>query len=83
MLVCLFVLMRHLAIRKARIGTKDENYNQSQTYYFDVKNVKFVLKRKIASKKARNLKRIFVSLKSTRHKEHASFRGDRRIYKIS
>ena len=63
----------HLATRKARTGKKGQNYNQALTYYFDVEKCKVCPIKEGCYKEGAKSKTYSVSLKSTTHKEQASF----------
>ena len=73
----------HLAIRKARIGKKNQNYNQTMTYYFDVEKCKVCPMKDGCYKEGAKTKTCSVSLKSTTHKDQANFQETEEFKKLA
>ncbi|WOV84666.1 IS1182 family transposase [Sporosarcina jeotgali] len=65
----------HMAIRKARTGTKKLRTNKMQTYYFDVEKCKVCPFREGCYKEGAKSKTYSVSIKSTEHKEQEEFQN--------
>lgn len=63
----------HLAIRKARGGTKDVGTNQVDTYYFDVEKCKTCPLKNGCYKEGAKTKTYSVSIKSELHQEQMAF----------
>ena len=63
----------HLAIRKARGGTKDVGANQVDTYYFDVEKCKSCPLRNGCYKEGAKTKTYSVSIKSGLHQDQMAF----------
>ncbi|MDY7044983.1 MAG: IS1182 family transposase [Bacillota bacterium] len=63
----------HMAIRKARQGTKGVAKNQVDTYYFDIKKCKVCPCKEGCSKPGAKSKSYSVSIKSDEHSEQAKF----------
>jgi len=63
----------HMSIRKARQGKKDENVNQVETYYFDVKKCKTCALKKGCYKPDAITKTYSVSIKCDEHNEQMKF----------
>lgn len=63
----------HLAIRKARGGTKDVGANQVDTYYFDVEKCKSCALRNGCYKEGAKTKTYSVSIKSGLHQDQMAF----------
>lgn len=63
----------HLAIRKARIGKKNQKTNQTLTYYFDIEKCKICSKREGCYKPGAKSKTYSISIKSEEHKEQIAF----------
>lgn len=63
----------HLAIRKARQGTKDVGKNQVETYYFDVEKCKSCPLRNGCYKEGAKTKTYSVSIKSELHQDQIAF----------
>jgi transposase len=63
----------HLAIRKARQGTKDVGKNQVDTYYFDVEKCKSCPLREGCYKEGAKTKTYSVSIKSELHQDQMAF----------
>ena len=63
----------HLAIRKARGGTKDVGKNQVDTYYFDVEKCKSCPLKEGCYKEGAKTKTYSVSIKSTLHQDQIDF----------
>ena len=63
----------HLATRKARTGKKNQNQNQTLTFYFDVEKCKACPMREGCYKEGAKSKTYSVSIKSAIHKEQATF----------
>lgn len=63
----------HLATRKARTGKKNQNQNQTLTFYFDVEKCKVCPMREGCYKEGAKSKTYSVSIKSAIHKEQAVF----------
>jgi hypothetical protein len=63
----------HLAIRKARGGTKDVGENQVDTYYFDVEKCKSCLLKEGCYKEGAKTKTYSVSIKSELHQDQIAF----------
>jgi len=63
----------HLAIRKARGGTKDVGANQVDTYYFDVKKCKTCPLKNGCYKEGAKTKTYSVSIKSEVHQDQMAF----------
>lgn len=59
----------HLATRKARTGKKDQNRNQSTTYYFDIEKCKVCPMREGCYKEGAKSKTYSVMIKSLEHEE--------------
>jgi len=65
----------HMAIRKARTGRKQANYNQSYTYYFDIEKCKVCPFKDGCYKDGAKSKTYSVAIKSNEHKEQETFQG--------
>ncbi len=63
----------HLAIRKARQGTKDVGVNQVDTYYFDVEKCKHCPLKEGCYKDGAKTKTYSVSIKSELHQDQMAF----------
>lgn len=63
----------HLAIRKARGGTKDIGVNQVDTYYFDVEKCKSCTLKEGCYKEGAKTKTYSVSIKSELHQDQIAF----------
>ena len=63
----------HLAIRKARGGTKDVGKNQVDTYYFDIEKCKNCTLRNGCYKEGAKTKTYSVSIKSELHQDQMAF----------
>jgi IS5 family transposase len=63
----------HMAIRKARTGTKNVGTNQVNTYYFDIDKCKQCPLKEGCYKKGAKSKTYSVSIKSTEHSEQQVF----------
>lgn len=63
----------HMAIKKARQGTKNVGVNQTQTYYFDVEKCKTCPLKAGCYKEGAKTKSYSVSIKSNLHKEQIDF----------
>lgn len=63
----------HMAIRKARGGTKDVGANQVDTYYFDVEKCKTCPLKKGCYKQGAKTKTYSVSIKSELHQDQMDF----------
>ncbi|MBR7798385.1 IS5/IS1182 family transposase, partial [Agaribacter marinus] len=63
----------HMAIRKARQGTKDVAKNQVDTYYFDIEKCKVCPCKEGCYKPGAKSKSYSVSIKSDEHSEQAKF----------
>ena len=77
MLECMYVKEGHMAIRKARQGKKNISKNQTDTYYFDIENAKFVHKKKVVIKTGAKSKTYSVTIKSDIHKSQIAFQRKR------
>ena len=62
-----------MAIRKALQGKKDDNTNQVDTYYFDVKKWKTCALKNGCYKHCADTKSYSVSIKSDEHQEQIKF----------
>jgi hypothetical protein len=65
----------HMAIRKSRIGKKNQSNNQQQVYYFDIEKCKICPFREGCYKEGSKSKTYSVSIKSTEHKEQEAFQN--------
>jgi transposase len=63
----------HMAIRKARQGKKNDNRNQSYTYYFDVKKCKSCPLKDGCYKEGAKAKTYSIRIKSELHQEQIAF----------
>ncbi len=63
----------HIAHRKARTGKKNQNVNQSETYYFDIEKCKVCPMQEGCYKEGSKSKTYSVTIKSTEHKDQANF----------
>ena len=63
----------HLATRKARTGKKNQNRNQTLTFYFDVEKCKVCPMREGCYKEGVKSKTYCVTIPSTTHQEQAAF----------
>lgn len=63
----------HMAIRKARIGKKNQGKNQKIAYYFDIDKCKVCPLREGCYTKGSKSKTYSVSIKSTEHKDQVMF----------
>jgi hypothetical protein len=63
----------HMAIKKARQGTKNIGTNQTETYYFDVEKCKICPLKEGCYKEGSKTKSYSVSIKSDLHKEQIDF----------
>jgi IS5 family transposase len=63
----------HMAIRRARTGTKNIGKNQKDTYYFDIEKCKQCPFRAGCYKEGATSKTYSVSIKSTEHSEQKAF----------
>ena len=63
----------HMAHRKARTGKKNQNVNQSETYYFDIEKCKVCPMREGCYKEGSKSKTYSVTIKSTEHMDQANF----------
>ncbi|MBB6219047.1 hypothetical protein HNQ80_005227 [Anaerosolibacter carboniphilus] len=63
----------HLAIRKAKTGTKKTNKNQTMTYYFDIEKCKVCPRKSGCYKEGAKSKSYSVSIKSDLHLEQKTF----------
>ena len=73
----------HMAIRKARIGKKNQSNNQQQVYYFDIEKCKFCPFREGCYKEGAKSKTYSVSIKSTEHKEQETFQNSEEFKKLA
>jgi hypothetical protein len=73
----------HMAIRKARIGKKNQSYNQQQVYYFDIEKCKICPFREGCYKEGAKSKTYSVSIKSTEHKEQEAFQNSEEFKELS
>lgn len=65
----------HMAVRKARIGKKNQKTNQTQTYYFDIEKCQVCPLREGCYKEGAKSKTYSVSIKSTEHKDQELFQN--------
>ncbi|WP_025688405.1 IS1182 family transposase [Paenibacillus zanthoxyli] len=63
----------HMAIRRARTGTKNIGKNQKDTYYFDIDKCKQCPLREGCYKEGAKSKTYSISIKSTEHSEQKAF----------
>jgi IS5 family transposase len=63
----------HMAIRRARTGTKNVGKNQSTTYYFDIDKCKQCPLKEGCYKEGSKSKTYSISIKSTEHSEQHAF----------
>ena len=73
----------HMAIRKARIGKKNQSNNQQQVYYFNIEKCKFCPFREGCYKEGAKSKTYSVSIKSTEHKEQETFQNSEEFKKLA
>ena len=73
----------HMAIRKARVGKKNQSNNQQQVYYFDIEKCKKCPFRKGCYKEGAKSKTYSVSIKSTEHKEQEAFQNSEEFKEIA
>lgn len=73
----------HMAIRKARIGKKNQNNNQQQVYYFDIEKCKICPFRKGCYKEGAKSKTYSVSIKSAEHKDQETFQNSEEFKEIA
>ena len=73
----------HMAIRKARIGKKNQSNNQQQVYYFDIEKCKLCPFRKGCYKDGAKSKTYSVSIKSTEHKEQEKFQNSEEFKELA
>lgn len=72
-----------MASRKAKQGKKDQNTNQTITYYFDVEKCKRCLIRENCYKNEAKSKTYSISIKSELHQEQMHFEKTERFKKLS
>jgi hypothetical protein len=73
----------YMAIRKARIGKKNQNNNQQQVYYFDTDRCKICPLRNGCYKERAKSKTYSVSIKSTEHKEQEAFQNSEEFKELA
>jgi hypothetical protein len=73
----------HMAIRKARIGKKNQSNNQQQVYYFDIDKCKICPLRNGCYKEGAKSKTYSVSIKSTEHKEQEVFQNSEEFKELA
>ncbi|MEH7239565.1 IS1182 family transposase [Bacillus sp. JJ1562] len=73
----------HMAIRKARIGKKNQSNNQQQVYYFDIEKCKICPFREGCYKEGAKSKTYSVSIKSTEHKEQEAFQNSEEFRELA
>ncbi|WP_455675664.1 IS1182 family transposase [Pradoshia sp.] len=73
----------HMAIRKARIGKKNQSNNQQQVYYFDIEKCKVCPFREGCYKEGAKSKTYSVSIKSTEHKEQEAFQNSEEFKELA
>lgn len=73
----------HMAIRKARIGKKNQSNNQQQVYYFDIEKCKICPFREGCYKEGAKSKTYSVSIKSTEHREQETFQNSEEFKELA
>ncbi|OIK07634.1 IS1182 family transposase [Bacillus sp. MUM 13] len=73
----------HMAVRKARIGKKNQSNNQQQVYYFDIEKCKICPFSEGCYKKGAKSKTYSVSIKSTEHKEQEAFQNSEEFKELA
>ncbi|MBK3497461.1 transposase, partial [Viridibacillus sp. YIM B01967] len=63
----------HMATRKARTGKKNQNTNQSVTFYFDIEKCKTCPLKEGCYKEGAKSKTYSITIKSSEHEEQAAF----------
>ena len=73
----------HMAIRKARIGKKNQGSNQTQTYYFDVKKCKVCPLAVGCYKEGTKSKTYSISIKSATHEAQSIFQETEKFKELA